>query len=145
MLPTGYVWYTSRSGFRVAAPRGWGKIQEDRVSVTFCAPGKPPLLGAKLWTPADPDLAKALQREEERAKLGNYKRLSMEVLPGQQGAVVEYTFTDPKMGRMHGLDRVFVASGRTYLVQWRTLADEWTANLGKLGVATAHFRAATGS
>jgi hypothetical protein len=56
--------------------------------------------------------------------------------------VWEYTFTDPKFGRMHGLDRAFVVGGRAYLIQWRTPATKWAANLSNLGVVTASFRTA---
>jgi hypothetical protein len=56
--------------------------------------------------------------------------------------VWEYTFTDPKMGRLHGLERAFVTASGAYLIQWRTPADKWAANLPKLGVVTSSFRAA---
>jgi hypothetical protein len=46
------------------------------------------------------------------------------------------------MGRLHGLERAVVTATGTYLIQWRTPADEWRANLAKLGVATASFRGA---
>jgi len=110
--------------------------------VVFCAPGGPPVVSVRRWTPWNPDPGVALAREENLAKLSRYRRISMETLPGQRGAVWEYTFTDPKEGRMHGLERAFVTVNGAYLIQWRTPADEWTANLSKLGTVTRSFRAA---
>ena len=107
-VPAGFVRYKSASGFQMAAPAKWGKIEETRTSVVFCAPGGPPLVGVRAWAPSNVDLAVALRREEELAKLPGYKRLDLTVLSGQQGAVWEYTFTDPKMGRLHGLERAFL-------------------------------------
>jgi serine/threonine protein kinase len=139
--PSGFVSYQSKSGFSVAAPAKWTKIAETRTSVLFCAPGGPPLIGVRAWAPANVDLSVALSREEVLAKLPRYHRVSIEALPGQLGAVWEYTFTDPKMGPLHGLERAFVTPTGTYLIQWRTPAREWNANLPKLGVVTSSFRA----
>jgi serine/threonine protein kinase len=139
-LPAGFGWYTGRSGFRVAYPSPWGKIQEDRGGVTFCAPGGPPVVSIRAWNPSDPDLSLALARAESAAGLHGYRRLRLTVSPQQDGAVWEYTFIDPEMGRLRGLDRVVVASGRAYLIQWRTPADKWGQNLAKLGVVTQSFR-----
>jgi len=139
-IPAGFVRYRSASGFQVAAPAKWTKIEETRTSVLYCAPGGPPLLGVRAWAPANTDLAAALVREEEVAKLPGYRRINMAVLPDRRGAVWEYTFTDPKMGRLHGLERAFLTSNnRAYLVQWRTPLDKWNDNLGKLGVVTSSF------
>ena len=137
--PSGFVPYRSASGFQLAVPAKWTKIKESRTSVLFCAPGGPPLVGVRTWAPSNVDLAVALAREEKLAKLPRYRRVSLETLPGQLGAVWEYTFTDPKMGRLHGLERAFVTPTGAYLVQWRTPVDKWAANLSKLGVATISF------
>jgi len=141
-VPAGYVAYASASGFRTLAPAKWGKIQESRTAVVFCAPGGPPLLGVRTWAPSNVDLQLAMTAEEKRAKLPGYRRISMETLPGQLGAIWEYTFTDPKMGRLHGVDRAFVTPTGAFVVQWRTPADEWVKNLPKLGVITSNFRGA---
>jgi hypothetical protein len=141
--PAGFVSYRSKSGFSIAAPARWTKIQETPTRVVFCAPGGPPLVGVRAWAPSDVDLSVALTREERLAKLPRYHRVSMETVPGQQGAVWEYTFVDPKMGPLHGLERAFVTPTASYLIQWRTPADEWKANLPKLGVVTASFRIVT--
>ena len=62
------------------------------------------------------------RREESFAKLADYRRISIEVLPGQQGAVWEYTFhRSPYEGKLRAVDRAFIApSGRAYLLHWRT-------------------------
>jgi hypothetical protein len=141
-VPSGFVAYQSRAGgFRLAAPAKWTKVEETATSVVFCAPGGPPLIAARAWAPSNVDLAVALSREAELAKLPGYRKVSLENLPGGQGAVWEYTFTDPKMGRLHGLERAFLTPTGGYLIQWRTPAAEWTANLPKLGAVTSSFRA----
>jgi hypothetical protein len=146
-LPAGFSWFTHQSGFRVATPGRWTKIEDKPASVVFCAPGGPPLLGVREWNRPDSDLFVALAREEsvERRNMPNYRRVNLEVLPQQNGGVWEYTFTDPKEGRMHGLERAFVVSGRAYLIQWRTPANKWASNLSNLGVVTASFQPSAGS
>ena len=140
--PSGYVAYRHKTGgFQMAAPAKWGKIEETATSVVFCAPGGPPLVGVRAWAPSNVDLAVAFSHESERAKLPGYRLVSLDTLSGQQGAIWEYTFTDPKMGRLHGLERAFLTPTGAYLVQWRTPANEWAANLPKLGVVTNSFRA----
>jgi hypothetical protein len=37
------------------------------------------------------------------------------------------------------VERAFVTPSGAYLIQWRTPADEWQANLAKLGVVTGSF------
>jgi eukaryotic-like serine/threonine-protein kinase len=145
-LPAGFTWFTSQSGFRVATPSRWTKVEEKPASVVFCAPGGPPLLGVREWNPSDSDLFIALANEESRVRrnMPNYRRVSIEVLPQQNAGVWEYTFTDPKMGRLHGLERAFIVSGRAYLIQWRTPVEKWTDNLANLGVVTEHFRPSGG-
>jgi eukaryotic-like serine/threonine-protein kinase len=142
-LPAGYKWYNSKSGFHVAWPNAWTIIQENRTSVTLCNPGGPPVVYVREWNRSDPDLGLALRREETAAALPKYQRLRMVVAPTQDSAEWEYTFTDPKMGALHGLDRVVVANGRSYIVQWRTPARKWTDYMGKMTIVVDHFRPAT--
>ena len=144
-VPAGYVRYRSASGFEVAVPKRWTRIDETRTSVFYCAPGGPPTAGVRAWAPADTDLSVALAREEQLANFPGYRRISMQVLPGGKGAVWEYTFRDPKMGRLHGLERAFLASNGAYLLQWRTPPAEWVDNLPRLGVVTSSFRTTTSS
>ena len=143
VLPAGYKWYNSKSGFHVAWPNGWGKVSEDRTSVFLCSPGGPPLVRVREWAKSDPDLGLALRREETAAGLSKYKRLRMVVSPTQDSAEWEYTYTDAKMGAMHALDRVVVANGRSYIVDWQTPARKWTDYMGKMGVVVDRFRPAT--
>jgi serine/threonine protein kinase len=142
-LPAGYKWYNSKGGFHVAWPNGWGIVSQDRTSVFLCNPGGPPLVRVREWTPSDPDLGLALRREETAAALQKYKRLRMVVSPTQDSAEWEYTYTDAKMGAMHALDRVVVANGRSYIVDWQTPARKWTDYMGKMSIVVDRFRPAT--
>ena len=139
--PAGFTAYRNTSGFQVFAPAKWGKIDETPTSVVFCAPGGPPLVGVRAWAPSNVDLRLALAREEELSGLQQYRRIALETVPGERGAVWEYTFTDPKMGRLHGLERAFLTPTGAYLLQWRTPAGEWAVNLPKLGVVAGSFSA----
>jgi hypothetical protein len=147
VLPSGYRWFQVKSGFRVAVPVGWTKLEEERTRVLFCYPGGPPLLHVREWQPADPDLSLALAREESAAAaakgVANYRRLRMEVSGQQDGALWEYTLTDAKAGPLHGVDRVVVAFGRAYIIQWRAPAKEWGRHLGTLNVVTNSLRPIT--
>ena len=142
-VPAGYVRYRSASGFQVAMPKTWTKIKETGTSVTFCAPGGPPLAAVRGWTPTVTDLAAALAREEQLANLPGYRRISIQVLADGSGAVWEYTFRDPKMGQLHGLERLFAASDGAHLLQWRTPTAKWVDNLPRLGVVTGSFQSPT--
>jgi len=144
VVPAGFGMYKSAGGgFQFARPLTWVKIQENATSVVFCSPGKPPAVGVRKWAPSNVDLSAALAHEEQIAKLPKYKRITIDSSPGQQVAAWEYTFTDPKMGQLHGLERAFVTPGGTFLLQWRTPINEWTQNLAKLGVVTSSLSAAT--
>jgi serine/threonine protein kinase len=147
-LPAGFVWWTAKSGFRVGVPSGWGKIQEGPGSVLFCAPGGPPLVGIREWSPAVGNLVPALSAEEASAALGpTYRRIQIADVrqDGQNaGALWEYTFTDPRMGPLHGIERAVVVSGQKYLVQFRTPADKWQQNLFVLDVVTTTIRSPGG-
>ena len=127
----------------MAAPTAYQMISRNKVSVFYCAPTGPPLFGVRTWIRSSTtDLGAALRREESFAKLADYRRISMEVLPGQQGAVWEYTFTDPVRGKLRAVDRAFIApSGRAYLLHWRTAPGTWSRHLGELGIVAASFRA----
>ena len=122
VLPAGYGWFKSPSGFKVAAPTAYQMISKNKVRAFYCAPTGLPLFGVRTWIRSSTtDLGAALRREESLAKLADYRRISMEVLPGQQGAVWEYTFTDPRWGTLRSVERAFIApSGKAYLLHWRT-------------------------
>jgi hypothetical protein len=139
-LQAGWTWYSHATGFRVPVPANWTTVETNDASVSFCAPGGPPVLHVGLWKPSDPVPVTALQYEESQAKLSDYRRIRIEPLPQDSGAEWEYSFQDPKMGRLHGLDRVFVVAGHAYLIQWRTSLNDWQANLGQFQLILRNFR-----
>jgi len=77
---------------------------------------------------------------EQAAALPDYHRIRLDPLTGQYGAEWEYTFRDPKMGELHGVDRVFVVNGQRYLIQWRTAVADWAAQTGNYDLVTKSFR-----
>ena len=81
--------------------------------------------------------------EEARAALGpTYRRIQMSAVRQDEhmGAVWEYTFTDSKMGPLHGIERGVVVSGHSYLIQFRTPPEKWQQSLFVLDVVTATIR-----
>jgi hypothetical protein len=114
-------------------------VQADDTHTLFCAPDGPPILQVGLWKASDPVPVTALQRDESEAKLPGYHRIRIDALPQGSGAEWEYTFQDPKMGALRGLDRVFVEAGQPYLVQWRTSPNNWQAALSQLQLINSHF------
>jgi predicted Ser/Thr protein kinase len=138
-LPGGWKWYNHAAGFRVPVPADWTTVQADDTYTLFCAPDGPPILQVGLWKASDPVPVTALQRDESEAKLPGYHRIRIDALPQGSGAEWEYTFQDPKMGALRGLDRVFVEAGQPYLVQWRTSPNNWQAALSQLQLINSHF------
>jgi hypothetical protein len=144
VLPAGFLYWTDRTGYQVAWPASWTHQRESPTVMFFCAPGGPPTLRIRVWDGAGPDLAAALAREESAAKLPGYDRMRLAAVPGAGGvAEWEYMFKDPKAGELHGLERAFVAGGRTYLVQWRTQPDRWERSKADLTVVLDSFKPAT--
>jgi serine/threonine protein kinase len=139
-LPAGWNWYRHETGFRTPVPAGWTTVEANGTATLFCAPGGPPLLKVGLWNAADAVPATALQREEEAAQLPGYRRVRLEPSTQGFGAEWEYSFQDPKMGPLHGMDHGFVVAGQRYLIQWRTAPGDWQANLASLQFITSKFR-----
>ena len=143
VLPARFLWWSDRTGYKVAWPADWSHQRESPTVMFFCAPGGPPTLRVRVWDDAGPDLLAALGREENTAGLPAYQKVRMAALPGSAGAEWEYMFTDPKAGALHGLERVFVAGGHTYLVQWRTPPDRWDKSKDDFTIVLKSFQPAT--
>ena len=143
VVPAGLALYTDPVGFRVGVPAGWNTQREAPTVMFFCEPKGPRTLRVKLWDPTDPDLAVALAKDEamEKSMLMGYQRIRIDVLPGEAGAEWEYTFDDEMMGGLtHGVDRVVMVAGRSYLLEWRTPPAEWQANLPMYNSIVTSFR-----
>jgi eukaryotic-like serine/threonine-protein kinase len=97
-------------------------------------PGGRSSLRAGAWSPGTADPVAALVGQEIRAGLPAYRRIRIEALPKPPGGVWEYTFRDPAVGPVHGLERAVGRDGRTYLIEWHTPTSAWAANLQNLAV-----------
>ncbi len=142
VLPARFLWWTDRTGYKIAWPANWTRQRENPTTMFFCAPGGPPIMRVRVWTDAGPDLLAALQRQERTAALPEYRPIRMEALPGaaNQDTVWEYEFTDPKAGRLRAVDHAFVANGRTYVIQWQAAPAKWAASQKDYQVALNSFR-----
>jgi hypothetical protein len=144
VLPANFLWWTDKTGYQVAWPANWSRQREAPTVMFFCAPGGPPTLRVRVWNDAGPDLLAALRREEQASALPRYEQIRIEALADapNRDTVWEYEFTDPKAGRLRGLDHAFVAGGRTYVIQWRTPPAKWVAAQKDLQVVMNSFRPA---
>jgi len=138
-LPAGFTWWRDQSGFRVAFPAGWEKLREGPEAMLFCEPGGAKTLRVRAWDGTAHDPVAYLAEQETQAKLAGYNRMRMAPMADHPGAEWEYTYTDPKLGKLHGLERAFFVMGRAYLIQWRIPPNGWQDNLGGFGVITNSF------
>ncbi len=141
--PAGFAWWQDPSGFRVAVPVGWDMAREGPAEMLFSDPGAALTLRVRSLTGASQDPAAALARGQDVPTLPGYRRIRIEQLPQGAGTAWEYTFDGPA-GRMHALERIFVAGGRGFVLQWRTPDAQWAANLARFGVIVDSFRAPGG-
>jgi hypothetical protein len=143
VLPARFGWWKDRAGgYQIAWPDGWSHQRETSTVMFFCAPGGPPTLRVRVWNDAGPDLQAAMAREERRNALPRYDLVQIGAA-ANNGAVWEYEFTDPKAGRLHGMEHAFVAGGRTYVIQWRASPAKWAATQKDFQVVMSSFRTGT--
>jgi serine/threonine protein kinase len=142
VLPDRFRWWTDKTGYKVAWPAKWTHQRETPAIMFFCAPGGPPTLRVRVWDDAGPDLLAALVQEERASALPAYRRIKIAPVAGAAGqdTTWEYEFTDPKAGRLHGLEHAFVANGHTYLIQWRAAPAKWAASQKDRQVVMNSFR-----
>jgi Protein kinase domain len=74
------------------------------------------------------------RRPGDPGRAAGVRRIRIEALPKPPGGVWEYTFRDPAVGPVHGLERAVGRDGRTYLIEWHTPTSAWAANLQNLAV-----------
>jgi len=145
VLPPGYKWWNDRNGFRVAVPTGWPNGRSVRNGVAFTAPGGRVSLKVSSWTPKGGNAVAALVALERDVTLASYRRIKIEPLSTPPDAVWEYTFRDSEDGLIRTLQRVVARGGRTYLIEWRTPAQNWGNELQKLDVVVDSLRPLAGA
>jgi hypothetical protein len=141
--PAGFAWWQDPSGFRIAVPAGWDMAREGAAVMLFSDPDAPLTLRVRSLTGASQDPAAAFARGQDPSTPAGYHRIRIDQLPHGTGTEWEYTFDGPS-GRMHALERVFVADGRGFVIQWRTPDAQWQANLSRFRVIVDSFRAPAG-
>jgi hypothetical protein len=139
VLPRGFGWWTDPGGFRVAVPSGWRRGPDSAGVLGFTASAAGPSLRISRWSRPPRNIAAGLVAEEHDVRLGSYRRIRIETLPGPPNAVWEYTFQDPHGEPMRGLQRVLTAAGHIYLVEWRAPRTDWAAELPRLDVVLDSF------
>jgi predicted Ser/Thr protein kinase len=143
-LPDGFLWWRDVTGYRIAWPENWTHQRETPTVMFFCAPGGPPTLRITVSDGAAPDLLAALAEREDLDDMPGYRKLRMAAAPDSDlAAEWEYEFTDPKAGRLRGMERTFVAGGHTYVIQWRVAPARWEGSQKDLRVVLDSFRPAT--
>jgi hypothetical protein len=135
--PAGFVWWQDPAGYRVAVPAGWDMAREDATVMLFSEPDAPLTLRIRTLTgPAQGQAATA--GAESAPALPGYQRIRLEQLAQNLGVEWEYAFDGPS-GRIHAVERVFVAGGHGYTIQWRTPEARWPANLPRFQVVVGSF------
>jgi hypothetical protein len=127
----------------MAVPVGWDMAREGAAVMLFSDPDAPLTLRVRSLTGASQDPAAALARGQDPPTPPGYRRIRINQLPQGTGTEWEYTFDGPS-GRMHALERVFVAGGRGFVIQWRTPDAQWQANVSRFGVIVDSFRVSAG-
>jgi serine/threonine protein kinase len=143
-IPPGFTWWVDRSGFRVAVPRAWLNSR-DADAVLFSAPAGQPTLRIGVRAPGASDPVTALVDAERANRLAAYRRIRIEALPRSSDAVWEYTFTDPRAGPVHGLERLVALGGSSYVIAWHTPTAAWASHLEDLAVVLESFRPLRGA
>jgi serine/threonine protein kinase len=138
--PDGFAWWQDPSGFRVAVPVGWDMAREGAAVMLFSDPDTPLTLRVRSLTKVSPDPAAAIAGGQDVPTLPGYQRIRIEQLPQGAGTEWEYTFDSPA-GRIHALERVFIADGRGFVIQWRTPDARWQKNLARFRIIVDSFRA----
>jgi hypothetical protein len=111
----------------------------------FTAPGGRATLRISRSTPGGADLVASLTEQERTVALPAYRRIRIEALPGEPGALWEYTFRDSSVGAVHALEQVVAFGGHTYLIEWHVPRAQWAANLQRLAVVLDSFRSLRGA
>ncbi|MFC4064463.1 serine/threonine-protein kinase [Actinoplanes subglobosus] len=137
-LPNGYTWWTGAEGYRVAVPAGWRR-DEAAAGLAFRATRDRALLGITPLPQSPSDVVAELEIAETETHLPGYHRVRLEALPDPSAAIWEYTFQDPDGTAMRSLRRVTTAGGRTYVIEWQSTRDAWTAQLPRFTVVLASF------
>jgi hypothetical protein len=117
--------------------------REGTAVMLFSDPNAPLTLRVRSLTGASQDPAAAFARGQDPSTPAGYHRIRIDQLPRGAGTEWEYTFDGPS-GRMHALERVFVADGRGFVLQWRTPDSQWQANLSRFRIIVDSFRAPAG-
>ncbi len=144
-LPERFLWWRDVTGYRIAWPGNWTHQRETPTVMFFCAPGGPPTLRIMVSDGATPDLLGSLTQREARDELPGYRQLRMADVSDDAGVAAEweYEFTDPKAGRLRGMERTFVAGEHTYVIQWRAAPAKWEGSQKDLRVVLDSFRPPT--
>jgi hypothetical protein len=139
VLPAGFGWWNDPHGFRVGVPTGWRAERGASGAVQFSPPSGGPSLRIFTWTPTGGDVLGALVAREQAVRLADYRRIKIEAEASPYQAVWEYVYRDPDAGAMHGMQRIFRAAGRAYVIEWQTPEGSWTNDLQKLTTVLNSF------
>ena len=138
-LPDGWLWHTDAAGNRVAVPWDWTQSvagnetcfrdRDSGRSLTVDTGFRPAGSATDHWQQAERAATGA-------GSLPGYQRVALTSRP--DGAQWEYTW-QPATGPRRHEARTLIAdrSGRGYLVEWSTPANDWTINLPYLRLVLA--------
>ena len=130
-VPAGWLWHSDPAGFDVAVPKGWSRSQ-DGTAACFLDPSGNRSFRVDAWAQPTASATSYWAGQERDAliagMLPDYRRETLGALPAKPGgATWEFTWQpEGEPARRHERRMLLpMGAGRTYLVEWVTLDQDW--------------------
>jgi hypothetical protein len=139
--PEGYRSYTDPSGFTVAIPEGWRRVQRSATAVDFREPGGFRYLRVdQTNSPKDDPVADWTRQEASvRQRLSGYQRIRIVPVDYRDYKTADWEFT---YSNTHVLNRGMNTGAKGYALYWSTPKSQWNASRPMFDVFARTFRPA---
>jgi hypothetical protein len=162
-LPRGFRWYTvpaaaadTTAGFTVAVPDGWivsNRGAATRTATYFEAPGGSRYLDVDLTPHTYANMLREARwlaaRTQHLGRFPGYRGLGIRAVNvrGTNAAAWEFTWQDPRLGRVHALDLMYIAQtpdgSQSYALYLSAPERAWSRSLGDFSKEIRTFRPET--
>ncbi|WP_245974467.1 serine/threonine-protein kinase [Thermomonospora umbrina] len=149
-VPEGFREHKDETGFTIAIPDDWpAPTRKNPGGVFFYAPDRDTYVQVDQTDDPGPSALRDWENLERADRFRGYERIRLEPTgdqppvpdtgDGSRSADWEFTWSS---GRMHGLNRGFVANGRGYAIFLVAPHSEWDETRRRLEPVFAHFEPA---